>query len=52
VIDRFDVAEKISDTRWDRNGYAFERTYIKKVDIVDVETVRPEVDFWEHYGKE
>ncbi|MHC4714741.1 MAG: peptidylprolyl isomerase, partial [Planctomycetota bacterium] len=36
VIDRFDVAEKISDTRWDRNGYAFERTYIKKVDIVDV----------------
>lgn len=52
VIDRFDVVEKITDTRWDMNGYAFERTYITNVEIVDVETVRPEEDFWENFGKE
>jgi len=51
VIDHFDVAEKIADTRWDQRGYSFERTYIRTVEIVDADSVRPEEDFWANYGK-
>lgn len=52
VIDRFDVAEKIADTRFDQNGYSFERTYIRTMEIVDADSVRPEEDFWASYGKD
>lgn len=52
IIDRFDVAEKTADTLADKNAYTTDRVYITKVEIVEVETVRPEVDFWENYGKE
>ncbi len=51
VIDGFDVAEKCADTWADPNAYAVERTYITKVEIVDLKTVKPKKDFWEDYGK-
>lgn len=51
VIDRFNVAEKIAVTRHDQNGYSFERTYIRTMEIVDADSVRPEEDFWANYGK-
>ncbi|MCD6405136.1 MAG: peptidylprolyl isomerase, partial [Planctomycetes bacterium] len=51
VIDRFDVAEKCADTWADKDAYATERTYITKVEIVDLKTVKPKKDFWKDYGK-
>lgn len=51
IIDRLNVAEKINDTWADKNGRPEERVYITKVEIVDLEKVKPEQDFWENYGK-
>lgn len=46
VVDRFNVLEKISDTEVDKNGYVQDRVYIGKVEIVDLETVKPAEDIW------
>ncbi len=51
VIDGFNIAERIGDTRWDHRGYSWERTYIRKIEIVDAASVRPEEDFWATYGR-
>jgi len=50
IIDRFDVAQKCCETWVDMEGYSLNRTYITDVEIVDLESVRPEKDFWAEYG--
>ncbi len=51
ILDRFDVAEKIADSIFDKDGYVSDHTYITSIDIVDRKDVAPAQDYWATYGK-